>query len=89
MSFLLEKVEKGDRTMLDYLINISELFEKVDNVSALKKKFDENDKKLLDNAKSLKCKRGRTSYLDGKEIGLDEPGYVLISLWLGYIINKI
>ena len=83
------KAEKGDRTMLDYLINISELFEKVDNVSALKKVFDENDKKLLDNAKSLKCKRGRTSYLDGKEIGLDEPGCVLVSLWLGYIINKI
>ena len=83
------KAEKGDRTMLDYLINISELFEKVDNVSALKKVFEENDKKLLDNAKSLKCKRGRTSYLDGKEIGLDEPGCVLVSLWLGYIINKI
>ena len=83
------KAEKGDRTMLDYLINISELFEKVDNVSALKKVFDENDKKLLDNVKSLKCKRGRTSYLDGKEIGLDEPGCVLVSLWLGYIINKI
>ena len=83
------KAEKGDRTMLDYLINISELFEKVDNVNSLKKVFDENDKKLLDNAKSLKCKRGRTSYLDGKEIGLDEPGCVLVSLWLGYIINKI
>jgi dihydroxyacetone kinase len=83
------KAEKGDRTMLDYLINISELFENVQNVNDLKKVFNENDKKLLDDIKKLKCKRGRSSYLDGKEVGLDEPGCVLVSTWLSYIINKI
>ena len=83
------KAEKGDRTMLDYLINMSELFENVQNVNDLKKVFNENDKKLLDDIKKLKCKRGRSSYLDGKEVGLDEPGCVLVSIWLSYIINKI
>ena len=83
------KAEKGDRTMLDYLINMSELFENVQNINDLKKVFNENDKKLLDDIKKLKCKRGRSSYLDGKEVGLDEPGCVLVSVWLSYIINKI
>ena len=44
---------------------------------------------MLDDIKELKCKRGRSSYLDGKEVGLDEPGCVLVSIWLSYIINKI
>ena len=83
------KAEKGDRTMLDFLINICELFEKVDNINDLKKVFSENNKKLLEDVKLLKCKRGRSSYLDGKEIGFDEPGCVLVNIWLEYILNKL
>ena len=83
------KAEKGDRTMLDFLINICELFEKVDNINDLKKVFNENNKKLLEDVKLLKCKRGRSSYLDGKEIGFDEPGCVLVNIWLEYILNKL
>ena len=81
------KAEKGDRTMLDYLINMNELFEKVDNIDDLKKVFNENKQKLLDEVKELKCKKGRSSYLDGKEIGFDEPGCVLVNIWLDYILN--
>lgn len=83
------KAEKGDRTMLDFLINMCELFEKVDNINDLKKVFSENNKKLLEDIKLLKCKRGRSSYLDGKEIGFDEPGCVLVNIWLEYILNKL
>ena len=82
------KAEKGDRTMLDYLLNMCELFEKVDNIEDLKKTFNENNNKILDDVKLLKCKRGRSSYLDGKEIGFDEPGCVLVNTWLDYLLNN-
>ena len=82
------KAEKGDRTMLDYLLNMCELFEKVDNLEDLKKVFNENNNKILDDVKLLKGKRGRSSYLDGKEIGFDEPGCVLVNMWLDYILNN-
>ena len=39
--------------------------------------------------KHMKSKRGRSSYLDGKEIGLDEPGCVLVDLWMEFILSKI
>ena len=82
------KAEKGDRTMLDYLMNMNELFEKIDNVEELKKVFNENNNKFLEEVKLLKGKRGRSAYLDGKEIGFDEPGCVLANTWLDYILNN-
>lgn len=83
------KAQKGDRTMLDYLIPMSELFEKVDNIGELKKVFNDNKDKLLNEVKQLKSKRGRASYYDGKEVGLDEPGCVLVNMWLEYILRKL
>lgn len=83
------KAQKGDRTMLDYLIPMSELFEKVDNIGELKKVFNDNKDKLLNEVKQLKSKRGRASYYDGKEVGLDEPGCVLVNMWLEYILSKL
>lgn len=83
------KAQKGDRTMLDYLIPMSQLFEKVDNIGDLKKVFNENKDKLLNEVKQLKSKRGRASYYDGKEVGLDEPGCVLVNMWLEYILSKL
>ena len=82
------KAEKGDRTMLDYLLNMNELFEKTEDVEGLKKAFNENSNKFLEEIKLLKSKRGRSSYLDGKEIGFDEPGCVLVSIWLDYLLNQ-
>ena len=83
------KAQKGDRTMLDYLIPISELFEKADNLDDLKKVFNDNKDKLLNDVKQLKSKRGRGAYYDGKEVGLDEPGCYLVNLWLEFILNKL
>lgn len=83
------KAQKGDRTMLDYLIPMSDLFEKVDNLGDLKKVFNDNKDKLLNEVKQLKSKRGRASYYDGKEVGLDEPGCVLVNMWLEYILSKL
>ena len=82
------KAQKGDRTMVDYLMNMIELLEKNDNIEDLKKVFNDNSNKILEQIKSLKGKRERSAYLDGKEIGFDEPGCVLVSIWLDYILNK-
>ena len=68
---------------------MSQLFEKVDNIGDLKKVFNENKDKLLNEVKQLKSKRGRASYYDGKEVGLDEPGCVLVNMWLEYILSKL
>ena len=82
------KSEKGDRTMFDYLMNMCELFDKVETLEDLKKEFNENSSKILEEIKLLKAKKGRATYYDGKEIGHDDPGCVLVSLWLDYILNK-
>ena len=82
------KAKKGDRTMLDYLMNMTELFEKVDNLEDMKKVFNDNKDKILDEVKLLKSKRGRSSYFDGKEIGFDDPGCILVNIWLDYILNN-
>ena len=83
------KGQRGDRTMLDYLIPMSELFEKAENIKDLKVVFNENKDKLLNDVKQLKSKKGRGVYLDGKEFGFDEPGCVLANLWLEFILNKL
>ena len=83
------KAKLGDRTMIDYLIPMSEQFEPCENIEQIKKVFNENRKELLEKVKHMKSKRGRSSYLDGKEIGLDEPGCVLVDLWMEFILSKI
>ena len=82
------KAKLGDRTMIDYLIPMSEQFEPCENIEQIKKVFNENRKELLEKVKHMKSKRGRSSYLDGKEIGLDEPGCVLVDLWMEFILSK-
>ena len=72
------KAKLGDRTMIDYLIPMSEKFAPCESIVQIKKVFNENRKILLEQVKQMKSKRGRSSYLAGKEIGLDEPGCVLV-----------
>jgi triose/dihydroxyacetone kinase / FAD-AMP lyase (cyclizing) len=89
----------NDRTMLDYLIPLGQIFnEKLSeskknhsqiSIQDFKKLYDNNNEKLLYNVKNMKAKRGRSSYLQGKEVGHDEPGCVLVSLWVGFIINYL
>lgn len=83
------KAKVGDRTMLDYLVPISEGFLKCKSIEEIKKFFQDNRNGLLENVKKLKSNVGRSSYLDGKEIGNDEPGCVLVDLWLNFVLEKI
>jgi hypothetical protein len=39
--------------------------------------------------KSIKAKRGRSSYLQGKEIGYSEPGCELVKLWIMFLIKEL
>jgi len=83
------KAKVGDRTMLDYLIPMSKLLLNCKNFDDVKKVFNENRNKLLDDVKKLQSKRGRSSYLDGQEVGFDEPGCVLCDLWMNFIIEEL
>ena len=47
------KAKKGNRTMLDYLMNMIELFEKNDNLEDMKKVFNDNKDTILDEVKLL------------------------------------
>lgn len=83
------KAKLGDRTMLDYLIPMSQKYESCNNIEQIKTIFNENRNTLLNDIKQLRSKRGRSSYLDGKEVGYDEPGCVLIDLWMEFILSKL
>ncbi len=83
------KAKVGDRTMLDYLIPMSKLLLNCKSFDEVKKVFNENRNKLLDDVKKLQSKRGRSSYLDGQEVGFDEPGCVLCDLWMSYLIEEL
>ena len=83
------KAKVGDRTMLDYLIPMSKLLLNCKNFDDVKKVFNENRNKLLEDVKKLQSKRGRSSYLDGQEVGFDEPGCVLCDLWMNFIIEEL
>ena len=83
------KAKVGDRTMLDYLIPMSKLLLNCKNFDDVKKVFNENRNKLLDDVKKLQSKRGRSSYLDGQEVGFDEPGCVLCDLWMSFLIQEL
>jgi dihydroxyacetone kinase len=72
------KANVGDRTMVDYLIPLSEaMLNNVNTIEDVKEVFNKKRIELLETVKNLKSKRGRSSYLEGKEIGMDEPGCVL------------
>ena len=83
------KAKVGDRTMLDYLIPMSKLLLNCKSFDEVKKVFNENRNKLLEDVKKLQSKRGRSSYLDGQEVGFDEPGCVLCDLWMNFIIEEL
>jgi dihydroxyacetone kinase len=84
------KANVGDRTMVDYLIPLSEaMLNNVNTIEDVKEVFNKKRIELLETVKNMKSKRGRSSYLEGKEIGMDEPGCVLCDLWLGFIFDKL
>lgn len=81
----------GERTMLDVLIPLSVYFESI--LKEKEKSFDFDYLiKLLDekikHVKTLKAIRGRSSYLQGKEIGYCEPGCELVKIWMLFLIKE-
>ena len=84
------KANVGDRTMVDYLIPLSNaMLNGINTIEDIKEVFNKKRTELLETVKNMKSKRGRSSYLEGKEIGLDEPGCVLCDLWLSFIFDKL
>lgn len=91
------KGKQGDRTMLDALHPVLEAFEneiKADksDIKEILKSLSEAAAKGAELASKLKAKRGRSSYLQGKEVGKKEPGCELVAQWVklveeGYSAN--
>lgn len=91
----LGKAKLNDKTMIDVLIPICDYFnEFVGDAKA----FDFKDFQgkvnfkldvLLEKIKLLKSKKGRSSYQQGKEVGKDDPGCVLVSLVIKFVLEKI
>jgi dihydroxyacetone kinase len=83
----------GDRTMIDIMLPLSELLKEAYNKSSsleeLKNLIHAEIESSLERIKNLKSKRGRSSYMEGKEIGKNDPGSVLVSLWMKFILDKI
>lgn len=82
----LGKASLGDRTMIDVLLPVSDTLSGLTEFS--KKLIEETISKSLDTVKSLKAKKGRSRYQDGKEIGLPDPGCELAAIWLTSILSN-
>ncbi|KRX08442.1 DhaL domain [Pseudocohnilembus persalinus] len=87
----LGKTEKGERTMYDALHAVSEKFEnlvqKNPNIQ-----FKELTQQLASMAQQaslqislIPAKKGRSRYLNGKEIGEKDPGCELVATWLNIL----
>ncbi len=94
----LGKAKLNDKTMLDVLIPIGILLEDIkedfNNCNNIfKKDFEKKIKfkldELLKDIKNMKSKKGRSSYQDGKEVGKDDPGCILINLIIRFILDFI
>ena len=85
--------EIGDRTMIDSLNQTVTLCKNTLENEKEDYTFLKNIVNLVEidskNAENLKAQRGRSSYLNGKEIGKKEPGCELILLWMKYLIKSM
>jgi len=92
----LGKAKLNDKTMLDILIPINDLLLEFKinnkenfNIKDLVKTINSSLDQLLENIKKLKSKKGRSSYQGGKEVGKDDPGCILVSIIIRFVINFI
>lgn len=88
------KAEIGDRTMLDalnyaFLAFGNELKKGCLNAKEIALIVGKEAKKGAEEASKLKAKRGRSSYLQGKEIGKKDPGCELVAEWINLIANEM
>ena len=86
------KAELGDRTMLDamhYAVKaFREELDKGNNSGEVAKLVAKAAEKGAEAASKLTAKRGRSSYLQGKEVGKKDPGCELVADWLKLIADN-
>ncbi len=88
------KAELGDRTMLDAMGPAVSAFEHAisqgnKDTSFLAKLVTEAAAKGAENASQMKAKRGRSTYLQGKEVGKKDPGCELVKDWIELVSETI
>lgn len=84
------RAKVGERTMLDVLDHVIKSFgdlitKKEVDTSKVLNALAEAAKTGAQNASQLSAKRGRSVYLQGKEVGQKEPGCELVVEWLNLI----
>lgn len=86
----LGKAQLNDKTMVDILLPLADFFLANKEIEAkeLTKILYERIDELIVKIKSMKSKRGRSLYQQGKEVGKDDPGSILISLIIKFLFKK-
>lgn len=87
----LGKAQLNEKTMIDMLLPLADLLIGHQEIESknLKKLVDDKIDELLSKIKNMKSKRGRSQYQQGKEIGKDDPGSILISLIIKFILQNL
>ncbi len=89
------KANLGDRTMLDAMSFAVKKFEEeigrktAVSASEIAKEVAKAARKGADAAAGMTAKRGRSSYLKGKEVGKREPGCELFADWVQLVVDKV
>jgi dihydroxyacetone kinase len=80
----LGNARRGDRTMLDVFLAVcdSQSFQRSSTVQEALQNAAEVASKASIEVSLMKAKRGRSRYMDGKEIGNLDPGAELVSIWI-------
>jgi dihydroxyacetone kinase len=81
----------GDRTMLDALVPFAQALKEGleqgrSEAEAMKAAADRSEAAALDSA-HLAARRGRSSYLGGRELGTPDPGAMAAAIWLRAIAS--
>ena len=86
----LGKAQLNDKTMVDILLPLADFLLENKEIEAknLTKLLYERIDDLLVKIKNMKSKRGRSLYQQGKEIGKDDPGSILISLIIKFLFQN-
>ncbi|KAL4512388.1 hypothetical protein ABPG72_005390 [Tetrahymena utriculariae] len=89
------KSQVGDRTMVDVLVPLSKALEDIANQTDQQNKKEiaykliQVVKEASQKTSQLKAKKGRSRYLDGREIGKLDPGCEVIVAWLTILVENI
>ena len=77
--------------MVDFLIPFYEEFKKGvkdgKDIRSMLENLEERAVEINERVKMLRAKKGRSVLMQGKEVGMPEPGCELIKLWACFIIS--